>query len=299
MENDLVSIYENNYLQGSIIEENRAGKADINKNGKIEGWEAARDKAIRNSMGDHDSDEDEEDETAEEAVKRKMKNIKKSKKSMKKKSKEPNPGAIYGDSFKRSGNIFDQILREMDEMNGGNFGASSADDNVFNADDQMDSGEEETFTLSELRSMSLGELANLLAGGEDEGEEYGDEMEDEGEEYGDEMEDGVPAESYGFNGGEGNYPGSQRNYDGKAQRAKPTTFIKGNGDADFGDQDTGYDPDDTEGSEGSYLGDQGDYDGKAKKQAPSSHVKANGDADFSKAKTGIKTSSGKKPKNYF
>ena len=68
---------------------------------------------------------------------------------------------------------------------------------------------------------------------------------------------------------------------------------------DFGDADTGYDPDDTEGSEGSYHGDQGDYDGKAKKQAPSSHVKANGDADFSKANTGIKTSSGKKPKNYF
>jgi hypothetical protein len=295
MENDLVSIYENNYLQGPIVEEKRAGKADINKNGKIEGWEAARDKAIRNSMGGHDSDED-EDETHEEAVKRKIKKIKKTKKSMKKKSKEPNPGAIYGDSFKRSGNIFDQILREMDEMSGGNFGASSADDNVFNADDQMNSGEEETFTLSELRSMSLGELANLLAGGEDEGDEYG---EDEGEEYGDEMEDSVPSESYGFTGGEGNYKGNQGNYDGKAQRAKPTTFIKGNGDADFGDQDTGYDPDDTEGSEGSYLGDQGNYDGKAKKQAPSSHVKANGDADFSKANTGIKTSSGKKPKNYF
>ena len=289
MENDLVSIYENNYLQGSIIEEKRAGKADINKNGKIEGWEAARDKAIKNNMGGHDSDEEDEDEeTHDEAVKRKMKNIKKSKKSMKNKSKEPNPGELYNDSFKRSGNIFDQILREMDEMNGGNFGSSSMDDNVFNADDQMDSGEEESFTLSELRSMTLGELANLLVEGEDEVEEYGEEM-----------EDGVPTESYGFTGGEGNYKGDQGNYDGKAQRGKPTTFVKANGDMDFGDADTGYDPDDTEGSEGSHMGDQGDYDGKAKKQAPSSHVKANGDADFSKANTGIKTSSGKKPKNYF
>jgi hypothetical protein len=289
MENDLVSIYENIYLQGSIIEEKSAGKADINKNGKIEGWEAARDRAIKKNMGGHDSDEDEdEDETHEEAVKRKMKKSKKSKNSMKNKSKEPNPGEIYGDSFNRSGNIFDQILREMDEMGGGNFGSSSMDDNVFNADDQMDSGEEETFTLSELRSMSLGELANLLAGGDDEGEDYGEEL-----------EDGIPSESYGFTGGEGNYKGDQGNYDGKAQRGKPTTFVKGNGDADFGDQDTGYDPDDTEGSEGSHLGDQGDYDGKAKKQAPTSHVKANGDADFGKANTGIKTSSGKKPKNYF
>jgi len=290
MENDLVSIYENNYLRGSVLEEKRAGKADINKNGKIEGWEAARDKAIKNSMGHEDEEDEDEDETAEEAVKRKMKKSKKSKKSMKNK-KEPNPGEIYGDSFTHSGNIFEQILREMDEMSGGNFGASSTEDNVFSADDQMDDmeGEEESFTLSELRSMSLGELANLLAGGEDEME---DEMEGEGEDF-------IPSESYGFTGGEGNYKGDQGNYDGKAQRAKPTTLVKPNGDSDFGDQDTGYDPDDTEGSEGSHLGDQGDYDGKAKKQAPTTHVKANGDANFSKANTGIKTSSGKKPKNYF
>lgn len=285
MENDLVSIYENNYLQGSIVEEKRAGKADINKNGKIEPWEAGRDKAIKKAIKASMGEDEDEDETHVEAVKRKMKKSKK--KSMKNK-KEPNPGEIYGDSFTRSGNIFEQILREMDEMGGGNFGASSADkNNVFNADDQMDDmeGEEETFTLSELRSMSLGELANLLAGDEDE---------DEGED-----EDFIPSESYGFTGGEGNYKGDQGNYDGKAQRAKPTTLVKGNGDANFGDADTGYDPDDTEGSEGSHHGDQGDYDGKAKKATPSNLVKGNGDADFSKANTGIKTSSGKKPKNYF
>lgn len=286
MENDLVSIYENNYLQGSIVEEKRAGKADINKNGKIEGWEAARDKAIKNSMGHEDEDEDEEPH--EEGVKRKTKKSKK--KSMKNK-KEPNPGEIYGDSFKRSGNIFEQILREMDEMNGGMTGRP-AEDNVFNADDQAEDmgGEEESFTLSELRAMTLGDIVDLIAG--DAEDEMDGEMGGEGEDF-------IPAESYGFTGGEGNYKGDQGNYDGKAQRAKPTTFVKGNGDANFGDQDTGYDPDDTEGSEGSYLGDQGDYDGKAKKQAPTDFVKGNGDTNFSKANTGIKTSSGKKPKNYF
>lgn len=277
MENDLVSLYESNYLKTQNVVEEKKELPDFIK------------KKIAEREGkSHDSDEDEdEDETHEEATKRKMKKAKKSKNSMKNKSKEPNPGEIYGDSFSRSGNIFDQILREMDEMGGGNFGSSSADDNVFNADDQLDSGEEETFTLSELRSMSLGELANLLAGGEDE------------EEYGEEFEDEIPSESYGFTGGEGNYKGDQGNYDGKAKKQSPTTHVKANGDAEFGDQDTGYDPDDTEGSEGSHMGDQGNYDGKAKKQAPTSHVKANGDADFGKANTGIKTSSGKKPKNYF
>ena len=282
MENDLVSLYESNYLKPQNVIEEKKELPDFIK------------KKIAERKGEsHDSDDsdEDEDETHDEAVKRKMKKAKKSKNSMKNKSKEPNPGEIYGDSFKRSGNIFDQILREMDEMGGGNFGASSADDNVFNADDQLDGGEE-TFTLSQLRSMSLGELANLLA---DEGE---DEYEDEGD-YGEDFEDGIPAESYGFTGGEGNYKGDQGNYDGKAKKQNPTTFVKGNGDADFGDQDTGYDPDDTEGSEGSHMGDQGNYDGKAKKQAPTSHVKGNGDADFSKANTGIKTSSGKKPKNYF
>jgi hypothetical protein len=297
MEKDLVSIYESNYLRGNLVQEKKKPDfRDFDEDGDID---ESMKKALKDKENGHSDDEDEDEDKDKkpygEAVKRKIKNAKKSKKSMKNKSKKPNPGELYNDSFKRSGNIFDQILREMDEMdkmNGGNFGASPMGDNVFNADDQMNSGEEESFTLSELRAMSLGEIANLLAEGEDEGEEYG-------EEYGEEMEDGVPTESYGFTGGEGNYKGNQGIYNGKAQRGKPTTFVKANGDMDFGDADTGYDPDDTEGSEGSYHGDQGDYDGKAKKQAPSSHVKANGDADFSKANTGIKTSSGKKPKNYF
>lgn len=282
MEKDLVSIYENNYLRGNLVQESdKPDYPDLDRDGNRK---ESMKKALKDKEHGGSDDDEDEDETHDEAVKRKMKKSKK--KSMKNK-KEPNPGEIYGDSFTRSGNIFEQILREMDEMGGGNFGASSADNNVFNADDQVDDmgGEEETFTLSELRSMSLGELANLLAGDEDE---------DEGED-----EDFIPSESYGFTGGEGNFKGDQGNYDGKAQRAKPTTLVKGNGDADFGDADTGYDPDDTEGSEGSHHGDQGDYDGKAKKATPSNLVKGNGDADFSKANTGIKTSSGKKPKNYF
>jgi hypothetical protein len=285
MEKDLVSIYESNYLRGNLVQENnKPDYLDFDKDGdkKESMKKALKDKG----HGESDDEDEDEDETAEEAVKRKIKKAKK--KSMKNK-KEPNPGEIYGDSFKRSGNIFEQILREMDEMSGGNFGAS-ADDNVFNADDQAEDMGEETFTLSELRAMTLGELVNLLA--DEVGDEVGDEMDGEGEDF-------IPSESYGFTGGEGNYKGDQGNYDGKAQRAKPTTFVKGNGDADFGDQDTGYDPDDTEGSEGSHLGDQGDYDGKAKKQAPTDFVKGNGDTNFSKANTGIKTSSGKKPKNYF
>lgn len=292
MENDLVSIYENNYLQGSIVEEKRAGKADINKNGKIEGWEAARDRAIKNSTGHEDEKDEEDEETHDEAVKRKFK--KSNKKSMKTKSKKPvNAGEIYGDSFQRSENIFDQILREMDEM-GGNYDSSSMEesDDVFGASDTSDESEQ-TFTLSELRSMTLSQLAALLEG-EDEGEEEDYSFEDENYDEGE-----VPSESYGFTGGEGNYKGDQGNYDGKAKKQAPTSHVKANGDADFGKADTGFDPEDTEGSEGSFLGDQDEYDGKAKKQAPSSHVKANGDADFGKAKTGYKTNSGKKDKNYF
>lgn len=290
MENDLVSIYENNYLQGSIVEEKRAGKADINKNGKIEGWESARDKAIKNSMGHEEDDEDED--THEEAVKRKIK-----KKSMKTKNKKPvDAGEIYGDSFQRSENIFDKILREMDEM-GGNYDSSMGEsDDVFGASDTSDTSneEEQTFTLSELRSMTLSELAALL-----EGEE---ETEDEEDEYSFEDgsdEDEIPSESYGFTGGEGNYKGDQGTYDGKAKKQPSTSHVKGNGDADFGKADTGYDPEDTEGSEGSHLGDQGNYDGKAKKQPSTDFVKGNGDTNFSKAKTNVKTSSGKKDKNYF
>jgi hypothetical protein len=290
MENDLVSLYESNYLRGRLVQENtKPDYLDLDKDGnKTESMKKAAKDA------EHDSDEDEdEDETHDEAVKRKFK--KSNKKSMKTKSKKPvNAGEIYGDSFQRSENIFDQILREMDEM-GGNYDSSSMEesDDVFGASDTSDEGEQ-TFTLSELRSMTLSQLAALLEG-EDEGEEkedysFEDENYDEGE---------VPSESYGFTGGEGNYKGDQGNYDGKAKKQAPTSHVKANGDADFGKADTGFDPEDTEGSEGSFLGDQDEYDGKAKKQAPSSHVKANGDADFGKAKTGYKTNSGKKDKNYF
>lgn len=197
-------------------------------------------------------------------------------------------------------NVFGKVLREMEEMGG-------ADDNVFDADgadyddDLASGGDDDTISISELRNMTLGEIVEMLSGGgvgefEDEGEE------DEGSyDFNDEMseEDEIPQESYAFSGGEGNPKGAQGTYDGKARRQAKTTHVKDNGDAKFGDQDTGYDPEDVEGSEGSEHGAQGNYDGKARPLAKTNFVKGNGDADFSKVKTGMKTSSGKKDKNYF
>jgi len=151
-------------------------------------------------------------------------------------------------------NTFGALLREMDEMEGGEFGAE--DDNVFDADggefDDDFGGDDETITLSELRNMTLGEIVDLLAGGVSDDDDFSDEGDDFDFEGDTDETDEIPLESYGFSGGEGNPKGAQGNYDGKA-RALPKT----------------------------------------------NHVKGNGDADFGKAKTGIKTSSGKKEKNYF
>ena len=273
MENELVSIYENNYLQRNVVEEKKSHKpaaeeGDAPKKGKF-----------------------------------------KSKKKFMKKSKD-NIGAITYDSVKREDNIFDQILREMDEFSGGagaGVDAGGGDDNIFDAggDDfggeEEGGGDEQSFTLSELKNMTLSELADLIGGvaGDEEDEFGGDDefgFEDEGIDDGDE----IPQESYGFTGGEGNEKGDQGNYDGKAKRQPKSNHVKDNGDANIGkSQDTGYDPDDTEGSEGAEHGAQGNYDGKAKTLPKTTHVKGNGDADFGKSKTGHKTSSGKKEKNYF
>ena len=267
MENDLVSIYENNYIKGSLIQE----KAD-----------------------DTSADESETDESSKDSTPKTSK-----KKTMKNKSK-PNPGEIYGDSFKRTENIFDKILREMDELGGESesvFGSSEDDASIEDGEtDDFSSEEEQTFTLSELKNMTLSELASLIGGGEEEEEEEDYSFEDESFDEGD---DQIPSESYGFTGGEGNYKGDQGTYDGKAKKQPATTHVKANGDADFGKSETDYDPEDTEGSEGSHLGDQGTYDGKAKKQPATDLVKGNGDANFGKAKLGYKTKSGKKDKNYF
>ena len=274
MDNDLVSIYENAYLKGNVIEEKKVS--------------AKKD--------------DEAEESPKKTFKRKGSKPKfKGKKSKKSMSKADIGGITY-DSFNRSETIFDKILREMDEMGGGVTGVSSVgdDNNVFDANDLSDETEDEqSFTLSELKSMTLGELVDLLSGDDMVDDEYDDSL-DSGYEDDLSEEDDIPSESYGFTGGEGNYKGDQGNYDGKAKRQAPTKFVKANGDADFSDAETDYDPEEVDGNEESnYKGDQGNYDGKAKRQAPTNLVKSNGDADFGKVKPGFKTSSGKKDKNYF
>jgi hypothetical protein len=249
MENDLVSIYENSYLRGgNIIEE----------------------KAVVEQDEDEDTD-----------VKPTFKKTaKKSKKSMKNKK---NIGGITYDSVNRSENAFDRILREMDEM-----GSIGDTEDVYDADSEFaGEGDDEMISLSELRSMTLGEIAELL---QNEVGEYEDD---------DAFEDEIPTESYGFISDAGNYKGVQGTYDGKAKPQSKSTRVKNNGDADFNAQDTGYDPDDTQGSEGDHNGMQGTYDGKARPQPKSSRVKDNGDIDLKHNKTGYKISTGKKEKNYF
>jgi hypothetical protein len=273
MENDLVSIYENAYLQRPVIAEQTYAKKDTD---------------------DTDDDDDTTSPVATMAIQTS------STKSMKKKQSNDDKtvgGAHYADSFKRSETIFDKILREMDEMGGSMgpaMGPADTDDQVYEPGEDE---QEEAYTLSELRGMTMGEIVALLSTDTDDyEEEESDEFDDSDEIEDDEFAPGdkMSGESY-----EGNCMGSQGTYDGKAKRQPATTHVKSNGDADFGKQHTGYDPEDTEGSEGAEHGSQGDYNGKAKRQAATSHVKSNGDAQHGMAKTAFKTSSGKKPKNYF
>ena len=267
MEHDLISLYESNYLNGGIVSE----KNDV-------------------APVADDADEDEDGGTCAGPFQKAS--AKKTKKSMKNK----NIGGITYDSHKRPENIFDKILREMNEFGGDTESAVGSEDDVFDADgedftDTEDAGDDEVISLSELRGMTLGEIADLIGGGAVGAVGDEDAFVDDEEPFED---DSIPGESV-----EGNYHGDQGTYDGKAKRQPATTHVKSNGDADFSKQDTGYDPDDTEGSEGSHHGAQGTYDGKAKRQPVTDHVKGNGDANFGKAKTGVKTSSGKKAKNYF
>jgi len=221
---------------------------------------------------------------------------KKAKGKAKEKSSKSKAGTDYGLESVNFDNVFDKIIREEfgDEGDVDSFASDDSYDFDGEGDDLGD-GEEQTFSLSELRSMSLGELADLIAGGDST-----DEFSDEGGDETFEMEDGdeIPQESYAFDGG-GRSHGMQGSYDGKAKTGSKSNHVKDNGDSDFSKQDTGYDPEDTEGSEGSEHGMQGEYDGKAKTGSKSTHVKGNGDSDFGKQKSGAKTSSGKKDKNYF
>jgi len=264
MENDLVSIYENSYLRGGIIEEKAVVEQDADAK-----------------------------PTFKKTVKKSKSSMKKPKSPMKK-SKNDDIGGITYDSVNKE-NLFDKILREMDEM-GGSVGEVGDTENVYDPDDDSQfagEGDEEMISLEDLRNMTLAEIAELLQGevGEYSDEDpYADETEDEDE---------ISNESYGFLSDAGNHKGLQGTYDGKAKPQAKSTRVKDNGDADFGSQDTGYDPDDTEGSEGEHNGMQGTYDGKARPQPKSPRVKDNGDADFKHNKTGYKISSGKKEKNYF
>lgn len=191
----------------------------------------------------------------------------------------------FGDSVQR--NSFDSVFKTfMEEFDSGE---NSFDDDTFEFDGAEDDdgmgGDEQTFTLSELKAMTLGELADLVGGSVDDDDDMFD---DGGMDF--EGEGDIPTESYGPDGA-GKCYGDQGNYDGKAKKQAPTSHVKSNGDADFSKQDTKYAPEDTEGSEGAEYGDQGNYDGKAKKQAASSHVKSNGDANLGKSQ---RTGYGKK-----
>jgi hypothetical protein len=159
MENNLVSIYENSYLRGNVVEEKK------------------------NPVKDEDSSEE---------TPKSSKRFKRKRKAMSKKE----IGGITYDSFDRSSNIFADILREMDEM-GASVGSSvGGDDNVFSADEEdFSSDEERTFTASELKGMTLGELIGMLSdeGGEDEFEDDGGDFD-----YDDDMGEGdeIPQENY-------------------------------------------------------------------------------------------------------
>jgi hypothetical protein len=207
-------------------------------------------------------------------------------------------GKFRADKHYAEKNTFDSLYNTfMEQFEDDEFGGfDEGGDDTFDGDTEFDDdmGDEQTFTLSELRAMSLGELSDLLSSGEDDDFDFDDSDDFGGDE---DFDEEIPMESYGQTGG-GAHHGANGNYSGKAGRQSPTTHVKGNGDADFSKQDTGYDPEDTEGSEGSSEGD-GDYSGKAHRQPATSHVKGNGDANFGKQNTGYRTRSGKKDKNYF
>lgn len=200
MENDLLSVYEQHYLnpqKASVISE---------------------------------ANEDEDTSTAPKATKNSS--------PRKKKLSGAEIGAIYGtESVQR--NSFDSLFKTfMEEFDSGD---QSFDDNSFefdgeDTDDGFADENEQTFTLSELKAMTLGELADLVGGnaGND------DDMfsDDDGMDFDDEGD--IPTESYG-QGGAGKHYGDQGNYDGKAKKQAASSHVKGNGDANLGkSQRTGY-----------------------------------------------------------
>ena len=241
---------------------------------------------LNNSQVISEKNEPENDEDEKEPVAKKT-----GKKPIKKSKKDSfDAGKHYADSTNFD-NTFGKILKEMDEEFGG------GDDSTFEfggEDDGLEDsvGSGDSYTLDELKNMTLQEITDLISGGgvgvgdeDDTFDDFGDDDLDEG--------DGIPSESVEH--------GDQGTYDGKAKKQGQSTHVKSNGDANVGkSQRTGYSPDDTEGHEGEEWGDQGEYDGKAKKQGQSSHVNSNGDAKVGKSqRTGYKTGSGKKSGDLF
>lgn len=207
-----------------------------------------------------------------EVLEEKKKFVKGKPKKKEKDSDEKVGGEYYTDSVQFD-NIFGDIIKSLnEEFDAGIPGDSTMD---MGEEGEEDFGDEQSFTISELRSMTLGDLANLIGGG----------YEDEGDmDMGDDSD--IPLESYGFEGA-GQHVGAQANYSGKAGLLPKTDLVTPDGNIKKEKAKVaGTKPTKTTGSEGQYHGAQGNYDGKAKKQGASTHVKANGDADFGKNKTG-------------
>lgn len=266
MENDLQAIYEQNYLN--------SGSGIIS--------EAAKQVEKPKKFTAKDDDE----YVAPKVPKsKKMNKFKKAKTSVKKKTTAKEAGEMYSDSTEFSSH-FKRLLKEFADD-----GTEFDDQNSFDTgnDDFESSDDEQTFTLTELRGMTLGEIMDLFNGNEENSDDFNDDFDDDNF-----SDDQVPMESYD-QGGNVRTTGAQGKYDGTASRQAKSTFVKDNGDAKLDDQDTGYDPEDTEGNEGSEHGAQGEYDGKAKKQKPNTFVKDNGDVNRSQ-KTGYGKPDGK---NYF
>lgn len=259
MDNDLLDIYEQHYL----------GTAPV----------------INESAPSFEVEDDEAPEIVEEA--KKKSNFKKKFKKKEGGKAEFKPG-MYADGTSFD-NLFDKIIKEE-------FGEDDAgigDDSSFSDEDSYefgdDEGGDEQISVSRATLQSIMDQIQGLLGDDVGGEEEFDAQV---------SDDEIPQESYAFSG-DGKEHGMQGQYDGKAKKQGKSNLVKDNGDVEFGKQDTGFDPEDTEGSEGAEHGMQGQYDGKAKTQGKTNLVKDNGDIDKSKQKTSYKTGSGKKDKNLF
>jgi hypothetical protein len=224
------------------------------------------------------------DQNTEVLLEAKKKFVKGKKKSPNKVSNDVAGGEYYTDSTNFT-DIFGDILKTFNEdFDGGDVGGDmGGSDDTFDYEDSGSDEGEQSFSLSELRGMTLGELADLISGGgEDEYDDMGG-----GEDFGnDDMgTDDIPLESYGFEG-DGQHVGAQANYSGKAGLLPKTDLVTPDGNIKKEKAKVGAKPNKNTGSEGKHHGAQSTRDGKASKQGKSNLVKDNGDADFGKMKTG-------------